>query len=536
MSGRPETPLRRTSTAGLSPTDASYSRTPSRGSRLGGSEFRTKTLTPHGRAALREVEARRAGLTPGKDRRRSGRQQRETPRDVLRLLSRTLAPQTRPTIPSPQRAPSNSRRQTLLLDDDFDDGPNLVPPRLSIPLDDDNDEDDNEDDESLLLPSLAALEDENLTTRSIELSRRAVTERPSRLFSRGSFGSIRGSDQFGNLDEADFGRDEMETSFFNANDFENDDFREMANSPFFGSDRAGLQGELETALHRRSLLPGRSSDIRPYNSPSEERDATFVFTVPQPEIPAQFEPSPSPEDTSTAMPIMDEISSPPANFQGDDFEMDDEAMNGESDTRRLSDLVTDDEAMKGESDTRRLSDLIMDDEAIDGEDGTRRLSIGAFEDSRLSDDEPLTVSVQKAISENSKRTFQKKVNKVSKHGLKYKSLPLGVVKKHAISLARIGAGKGDKLSGDALDAIMQATDWFFEQISDDLSTYSEHAGRKTIDESDVLMLMRRQRQTNATTTPFSLAQSRLPRELLQDVRMVPPLISKDRPRPKPPRK
>ncbi|TGO40954.1 hypothetical protein BHYA_0029g00640 [Botrytis hyacinthi] len=517
MSGRPETPLRRTSTAGLSPTDASYSRTPSRGSRLGGSELRTKTLTPHGRAALREVEARRAGLTPGKDRRRSGRQQRETPRDVLRLLSRTLAPQTRPTIPSPQRAPSNSRRQTLLLDDDFDDDPNLVPPRLSIPLDDDNDEDDNEDDESLLLPSLAALEDENLTTRSIELSRRAVTERPSRLFSRGSFGSIRGSDHFGNLDEAEFGRDEMETSFFNANDFENDDFREMANSPFFGSDRAGLQGELETAMHRRSLLPGRSSDIRPYNSPSEERDATFVFTVPPPEIPARFDPSLSPEDNPTAMPIMDEISSSPANFQGDDFEMDDEAMNGETDTRRLSDLVT-------------------DDEAINGEDGTRRLSIGAFEDSRLSDDGPLTASFQKVISGSAKRTFQRKVNKVSKHGLKYKSLPLGVVKKHAINLARNGAGKGDKLSGDALDAIMQATDWFFEQISDDLSTYSEHAGRKTIDESDVLMLLRRQRQTNATTTPFSLAQSRLPRELLQDVRMVPPLISKDRPGPKPPRK
>ncbi|TGO82290.1 hypothetical protein BPOR_0871g00040 [Botrytis porri] len=472
MSERPETPLRRTSTVGLSPTSASHARTPNRGPRLGGSELRNKTLTPHGRAALREVEARRAGLTPGKDRRRSGRQQRETPRDILRLLSRTLAPQTRPTIPSPQRAPSNSRRQTLLLDDDFDDGPNLVPPRLSIPLDDDNDEDDNEDDESLLLPSLAALEDENLTTRSIELSRRAVTERPSRLFSRGSFGSIRGSDQFGNLDEAEFGRDETETSFFNANDFENDDFREMSNSPFFGSDRAGLQGELEPALHRRSLLPGRSSDIRPYNSPSEERDATFVFTVPQPEIPAQFEPSPSPEDNPTAMPIMDENSSPPANFQGDDFEMDDEAMNGESDTRILSDLV-------------------MNDEAMDGDDDTRRLSIGALEDSRFSDDEPLRVSVQKATSENSKRTFQKKVNKVSKHGLKYKSLPLGVVKKHAINLARNGAGKGKKLSGDALDAIMQATDWFFEQISDDLSTYSEHAGRKTIDESDVLMLMRR---------------------------------------------
>lgn len=32
----------------------------------------------------------------------------------------------------------------------------------------------------------------------------------------------------------------------------------------------------------------------------------------------------------------------------------------------------------------------------------------------------------------------------------------------------------------------------------------------------------RQRQINATTTPFALAQRHLPRELLQDLRMAPP--------------
>ncbi|KAB8290513.1 hypothetical protein EYC80_010942 [Monilinia laxa] len=495
MTGRPETPLRRTSSVGPSPS--SHFRTPGRGARIGGSELRSNALTPHGRAALREVEARRAGLTPGKDRRRSGIQQRETPRDILRLLSRTLAPQTRPTVPSPQRAPSNPRRQTLLLDDDFDDGPNLVPPRLSIPLDDENEDDDYEDDESLLLPSLAALEEENLTTRSIELPRRAASEQPNRLFSRGSFGSVRGSEYFGTLDEAEAERDVMGSSFFEGNDYENDDFPDMANSPFFGSDRTGRQEDLGNGLNRHSLLPGRSSDIRPYNSPSEERDATFVFTVPQSEIPVQLEFSPSPEITQTGGPSMDEPSSPPDDIPGD-FAIDEETMN-------------------------------------DGNDSPR-LSIDTFENSRLSEDERPKAPMQTSIPENFKRTSQKKKNKVSKHGLKYSSLPLGLVKKHALTFARNGASKGEKLSRDALDAVMQATDWFFEQISDDLGTYSEHAGRKTIDESDVLMLMRRQRQTNATTTPFSLAQSRLPRELLQDVRMIPPLISRDRPRKKPPGK
>jgi hypothetical protein len=35
------------------------------------------------------------------------------------------------------------------------------------------------------------------------------------------------------------------------------------------------------------------------------------------------------------------------------------------------------------------------------------------------------------------------------------------------------------------------------------------------------MTLYRQRQANATTTPFALAQKYLPRELLQDLRMAP---------------
>lgn len=218
------------------------------------------------------------------------------------------------------------------------------------------------------------------------------------------------------------------------------------------SDRTGIQGEFEPGLQRRSLLPGRSSDIRPYNSPSEERDATFVFTVPQPESPVQFDPSQSPETTQNRIPSMDDFSPPPGDVEGFDFAMDEDVPNDK--------------------------------------DESRRLSIGTFPNSHLSDDEPSKARMQRATSETSKRILHKK-NKVSKHGLKYSSLPLGVVKKHAMNFARNGASKGDKLSRDALDAIMQATDWFFEQISDDLGTYSEHAGRKTIDESDILMLMRR---------------------------------------------
>ncbi|KAK8103974.1 uncharacterized protein PG998_011007 [Apiospora kogelbergensis] len=112
--------------------------------------------------------------------------------------------------------------------------------------------------------------------------------------------------------------------------------------------------------------------------------------------------------------------------------------------------------------------------------------------------------------------------KTSKHGIEYPSLPQGVVKRLATTFAKTaGMGKA-KISPDTLDAIMQATDWFFEQLGDDLQAYANHAGRKTIDESDMIALMRRQRQTSSSTTPFALAQRHLPRELLQELRMPVP--------------
>lgn len=141
------------------------------------------------------------------------------------------------------------------------------------------------------------------------------------------------------------------------------------------------------------------------------------------------------------------------------------------------------------------------------------------------------------------RGVTKKSIKVSKYGIQYPSLPPAVVKRLAQSFAKASGAKG-KITPDAMKAIMQASDWFFEQLGEDLQAYAKHAGRKTIDESDVLTLMKRygtfyhygyldgydtwltapsrQRQINPNTTPFALAQRHLPRELLQELRMTPP--------------
>ncbi|KAK2841677.1 hypothetical protein FQN49_006011 [Arthroderma sp. PD_2] len=113
----------------------------------------------------------------------------------------------------------------------------------------------------------------------------------------------------------------------------------------------------------------------------------------------------------------------------------------------------------------------------------------------------------------------RKKQKLSKHGIPVPSLPSGVVKKLATRFARSGNKNKTRITKDTMAAIQQATDWFFEQASGDLSTYSKHSGRKTIDETDVVALMRRQRHVGKSASVFALAQKHLPKELLQDIRL-----------------
>ncbi|KAG0154395.1 hypothetical protein PDIDSM_1775 [Penicillium digitatum] len=117
---------------------------------------------------------------------------------------------------------------------------------------------------------------------------------------------------------------------------------------------------------------------------------------------------------------------------------------------------------------------------------------------------------------------QGKQKKISRYGIPVPNLPAGVVKKLATRFARSGAGSKVKINKATLAAIEQASSWYFEQASQDLAAYSKHAGRKTIDESDVTTLLKRQRHINNSTTVFSLAQKHLPKELQQDMRLAMP--------------
>ena len=89
------------------------------------------------------------------------------------------------------------------------------------------------------------------------------------------------------------------------------------------------------------------------------------------------------------------------------------------------------------------------------------------------------------------RKRQPKVQKLTRDGVPYPSLPALVVKKLAASLARSCGSSKAKINKASLGAIMQASDWFFEQIGVDLKAYADHANKKTIDETDVITLMKR---------------------------------------------
>lgn len=137
-----------------------------------------------------------------------------------------------------------------------------------------------------------------------------------------------------------------------------------------------------------------------------------------------------------------------------------------------------------------LLDSILEDTEPEEVEILNNLDEGLQADMSMQDTTMNDTTILEAMASKKSNLKRKKV-KVSKHGIQYPSLPAGVVKKLATTFARTAGNSKAKINKETLDAIMQATDWFFEQVSDDLGAYADHAGRKTIDESDIVTLMAR---------------------------------------------
>ncbi|KAF2103957.1 hypothetical protein NA57DRAFT_50812 [Rhizodiscina lignyota] len=503
---KPSTPGRRISSSGISSRPASASRilvhTPGTASRTPRPNTiarfpntrRVQPTTPH---ALRALQQRKNAATPARNRRRSGRQQRETPRDALRELSKVLARNTQPIAPSPQVTVPTPRKSKAL--DDFDVGPEVLPPRLSLPLG------ALEDDDSFHAapPRLSEvdLEDkENYTTHSVEAGR------DRGLLHRDSFGSVRASELFSEKlgDLSQLGNDGDDSGDHGHYESEEEDLEDVED---------GISGLIDEVT-RRTLADGentqefralidasrrqsRPSDLGIASSPGMVEEETFQF---------RFQDKPR---NSLAPTIFVDDEPEEAQAQSDE---------GEDDNVPFA-------FDEGHSDG-------VDDAEVDGmiDEATAYLET-APTPRPLREDSLAHELLPPPLAEPSKlKQRQRRELKVSKHGIQYPSLPLPVIKKLATTFARTNGACGAKsgLSKDTLLEIEKATDWFFEQLGEDLGAYAQHAGRKQIQETDVVAVMKRQRVLNAGATTFSLAQKYLGRELCQEIRM--PAVKKGRKR------
>ena len=212
------------------------------------------TLTPHAKAAYRSLDQRRAAIfTPRAGRRRRsslrdprGAAGRETPRDVLRDLSRALAPTSTVIESSSSSSPAGgdgprdaaaaarSRRhrgrksaggdttldplEEFEEEDDDDDEFPIERPRFSLPMMEDDDLDD------LKPPRLSGLEEDNYTATSIELPRRAWSEGPLARFDRDR-GSLAGSVRFSDYNGPELMSDapDIDSGFFPPPALDDDD-------------------------------------------------------------------------------------------------------------------------------------------------------------------------------------------------------------------------------------------------------------------------------------------------------------------------
>ncbi|KAF8455129.1 centromere kinetochore component CENP-T-domain-containing protein [Terfezia claveryi] len=492
----------------------------------------TPPKSPH---VIRAWETKRA-LTPGRERRKSARwhlhttHARDSPIDILKQLSFQLAPKSRPFYldatpkPTPRAslvsAPGSARRESVVfnyhsdpegLDDEEDgDGDDEFPPppsqrgrRLSFDLD------ATGNGKFTSMPGLSATlgngaphsteaEDSSLndstlddSLASMELPRRAPPD--SYRYNRMSFG-FRLSDNFADLEELGAGDESLLHHMAGGRD----------KNIWEGLDMGDSTGD----LNRRFLLDEEAA-AGEIGGLYEDSIGGFQLIVPG------FVPDKGGERNGGE----DGEESGDEDAGGDRMDIDSE---GEGDEQEGDDddehSIRLGEAHSKFSPTIPFSDL--DEPGFPNQ--ARPLYTLSLPDNDVAEQTithpPWLKTKQSASTKSLRKTKppSTKPLKLSRYNLPIPSLPPRLIKKLATNFAG-SAGKG--ISNETLTQIIKASDIFFENACVRLGEYAEHAGRKTVGEGDVELLMKRQRILNPQNTMFSLAEKYLPRELLQEIRM-----------------
>ena len=122
------------------------------------------------------------------------------------------------------------------------------------------------------------------------------------------------------------------------------------------------------------------------------------------------------------------------------------------------------------------------------------------------------------VTQTRAQSRRRKPLKLTRHGVPIPSLPTAFVKRIAIETQTRMGKKKPVLSREHVAALEQATEWFFEQVGEDLEAYATHGKRKKrVDESDVLLLMQRQRVLREKGSLKALAKDFLPPDLIKEL-------------------
>ena len=342
-------------------------------------------------------------------------------------------------------------RNPLLELPDIEDGPDPVVPRLSMPLDDMYEDDSFHDapPRQSLLPDLPEDVDTG-TMHSLEFGRRALSEDPRTMLTG------RASDRFADLQELGIADNEFEIdgTFINRRvPLETDQL---------------LQDAIEEALEDTTdlqALAGRSHgrpsdlDLGVFGEMDEQDEPTFHFDIPR-RIRA-----PAVEQESLEIDEEDAEAGP----GGDD---DQDATQG---------LAFDADVSGAFGPVGWESDHGVQDDA----------DLQAYREEESAVDRSLLSQTPDRPSRPEGRARrQRRELKLSKSGHEYPSFSSATIKRLASGLARSHGGKA-KINSDTLAVLVQTTDWFFEQVGEDLAAYAQHAGRKMIEDADMVALMKR---------------------------------------------
>ncbi|EPX75360.1 histone H4 [Schizosaccharomyces octosporus yFS286] len=426
-----------------------------------------RTVTPHKQRAL----ARKSNI----NKRKSNIHANKTPRDILRTLSRALAKQP---IPSPAES-SNGSSQKKKLRRTSSTMPIAPPSRKSLS----GRQLDRRD-------SRSHVEEADLTTQSIEIPRR-YSARVSDIFTPESrkIGGFQNPFANSKLMENDINR-VQESALSNSPDHLLDVGDEIPVFRLPVSDyETADPGEDTPSADRASMqLNQYQSPIFTFNSDLLENDTSFSGTledelqrvtspVHQPRLDESFEQQALPDAESSRIDKLQRNISPAHEPELDEsFE---QLALPDAESSRVDEM---------QGNTSPIQEPLLGD---------------PLKEPTAANQE--TITIDENISLLDKDGFKKPKQKSRK--VSSKTLPDSNLRKLANAYSR------KSVSSSVIEELSSVSEDFFKQVTEDLSAYADHAGRKTIETNDACLLLKRQRKIHDKVSLMALQRSYLSREI-----------------------